>query len=94
MAGIVTVLSAAQSAKRAGYISVKGCSAEPAGSVISVMLVPAKAWSPIRNTFLLYDAEGNFVYLYPRDASAESYTVADGCRGIIGCQSPLVLREV
>lgn len=33
---------------------------------------------------VLYDAEGNFVYLYPRDASAESYTVADGCRGIIG----------
>ena len=34
-------------------------------------------------TGVLYSADGNFLYLYPRNDS-ETYTVADGTRGIIG----------
>ncbi len=33
---------------------------------------------------VLYDADGSFLYLYPRAVAAEEYSVADGCRGIIG----------
>ena len=34
---------------------------------------------------VLYSADGNFLYLYPRtDAETTGYTVADGTRGIIG----------
>ena len=32
---------------------------------------------------VLYSADGNFLYLYPRN-NTESYTVADGTRGIVG----------
>lgn len=33
---------------------------------------------------VLYSKDGSFLYLYPRNAQATEYAVADGCRGIVG----------